>query len=277
MNNRTFLLCMMGLFILFTGCTQRHEGEIQPPYSSSTAKGKNYTDVEKVFKKSGFDNIQLEKVEDLIFGWLNEDGEVKEVSIDGETEFTTSKWFPQDAEVVIRYHTFPARDDAEAPGESTKSENVTPAANNAEENPVSPDDANATTDNTKDALSYTTNDSAAAKKGDTGIYAYKSRGGSYTIYYIIDFDEGYVYRFVDGNGDGTCDRVKIESGTLNDVAIITYHAGSDSWSYGMHFKWKNQPDHLVVQDEYGYEDDYYNTNLRNALEIRDTKQIFDYS
>ena len=66
------------------------------------------------------------------------------------------------------------------------------------------------------------------------------------------------------------------SGDLNSVLIITYHDGEDTWSYGLHFKWKNQPDHLVVQDEDGFDWDYYTTNLKDALALRDKKTIYNY-
>ena len=128
----------------------------------------------------------------------------------------------------------------------------------------------------KNRTSYSTNDKDTAKNGDKGVYAYSSKGGSYKIYYIIDFDEQYVYYFTEGNGESTCEKVKMDSGTLNDVLIITYHDGGDEWSYGLHFKWKNQPDHLVVQDEYGFEYDFYTTDLEDALKCRSTKTIVTY-
>ena len=95
------------------------------------------------------------------------------------------------------------------------------------------------------------------------------------IYYIIDFDEGYVYYFIDT--DTICDRVKIVSGDLNSVLIITYNEDGYKWSYGLHFKWKNQPDHLIVQDEDGYEYDFYTTDLSKALKLKESKKIIDYS
>ena len=123
---------------------------------------------------------------------------------------------------------------------------------------------------------YTSVDYETAKKGNEGVFAYRSRGGSYYRYYIIDFDEGYVYYFMEGNGDESCEKVKIVSGNLNDVVIITYHDGNDKWSYGLHFKWKKQPDHLVVQDNDGFTDDYYETDLSDALAIRDRRMIIEY-
>lgn len=121
---------------------------------------------------------------------------------------------------------------------------------------------------------FSTNDLETAKNGNSGVFAYK-KGGSYDIYYIVNFDEGYVYRFIDGNGDETCDRLKIDSGDLNSILIVTYHSGNDSWQNGLHFKWKNQPDIMILEDGYD-EYRFTTTDLDDALAIRDTKTITDY-
>ena len=124
--------------------------------------------------------------------------------------------------------------------------------------------------------SHSSNDSDIAKKGDSGIYAYVSKGRNYDIYYIINFDDGYVYKFLEGDGNDFCDKVKIESGTLNDVVIITYHDDDMEWSYGLHFNWVRQPDHLIVQDNDGFKDDFYTTDLNEALELMENKEIKEY-
>ena len=126
------------------------------------------------------------------------------------------------------------------------------------------------------AVSYSTNDLETVKQGNSGIFSYKSADGTYDIYYIIDFNEGYVYYFTDGNDNSICDRIKIDSGDLNNVLIITYHDGEDEWSYGLHYNWRNQPDHLIVQDEDGFEYDFSPTNLNEALGIKDSLSIVDY-
>ena len=126
------------------------------------------------------------------------------------------------------------------------------------------------------ALDYSTNTKDTVKKGNTGVYSYRSQCGMYYNYWIIDFDEGYVYSFSDGNGSESCDRLRIDSGDLNSVVMITYHDGGDTWSYGLHFKWVNQPDHLIMQDNDGFTYDYYTTNLDDALRIMESKTIYDY-
>ncbi len=72
------------------------------------------------------------------------------------------------------------------------------------------------------------------------------------------------------------DKLKIDYGDLNQYVKITYHDGGDVWSYGMHFKYVNIPDHMILQDNDGYEYDYYPTDLDKALMIRNRKTIIEY-
>ena len=125
-------------------------------------------------------------------------------------------------------------------------------------------------------LFYSTNDYETAQQGNTGVFSYRSEGGSYFIYWIIDFDEGYVYYFVEGNGNETCDRLKIESGDLNSRITITYHAGDEVWSEFLHFKYKNHPETLIWVDSDGFDYKFTTTDLDDALKLRDTKTITDY-
>lgn len=129
---------------------------------------------------------------------------------------------------------------------------------------------------TEESVSYSTNTSSTVKNGNSGVYSYRSRGGTYYIYYIIDFDEGCVYYFTDGNGEEPSMRTKIDSGDLNHVLMITYHDGSDVWSEGLHFKYENQPNHLIMQDHNGFTYDFFPTDLIDALALRDKKGIKDY-
>ena len=96
------------------------------------------------------------------------------------------------------------------------------------------------------------------------------------MYWIIDFDAGYVYWFTDGNGESTCDRVKIVSGTLNDRIAITWHFGGDQWTWYLHFKYVNSPVTLVVVDDDGFDVEFAATDLDDALALRETKEIKDY-
>ena len=206
----------------------------------------------KVFKDAGFTNIKTEILYDIVLGWT-EEGEVDKVSINGKTDFNRGDIFAKDASVTITYHM------------------------KEEDDPNKPEEVKDTSSEAKDeSVSYSTNTMKTVKNGNSGIYSYRSRGGQYYNYYIIDFDEGYVYYFTEGNGDTSCDRLKIQSGDLNDKVIITYHDGGDVWSYGLHFKWKNQPDHLIMQDNDGFEFDFYTTDIEDALALKNKKTIYDY-
>ena len=230
--------------------TELADGEVKLDVAASEYKHKNYEDVAAALKLLGFTNIKYEVLYDIVLGWTD-DGEVESVSIADKTDFNRGDVFPADAEIVITYH-MPEDDDPNKTTETIPAED--------DNRPVF----------------YSTNDYETAKQGNSGVFSYKSTGGSYDIYWIIDFDEGYVYWFTDGNGDSTCDRLKIDSGTLNDKVIITYHDGSDEWSYSLHFKYVDHPETLIMVDNDGFDYKYATTDLNNAISIRDTKTINDY-
>lgn len=230
--------------------TELADGEVKLDVAASEYKHKNYEDVAAALKTLGFTNIKYEVLYDIVLGWTY-DGEVESVSIADKTDFNRGDVFPADAEIVITYH-MPEDDD---PNKTTET--------------IPAEDDNS-------PVFYSTNDYETAKQGNSGVFSYKSTGGSYDIYWIIDFDEGYVYWFTDGNGDSTCDRLKIDSGTLNDKVIITYHDGSDEWSYSLHFKYVDHPETLIMVDNDGFDYKYATTDLNNAISIRDTKTINDY-
>lgn len=69
----------------------------------------NYKDVESILIESGFKNIKYDILYDIVWGWTAE-GEVKDVTINGFSDFTYGNVFPSDAEVIITYH-MPEDDD----------------------------------------------------------------------------------------------------------------------------------------------------------------------
>lgn len=120
-------LCLSLVLILcvsLIGCGENnHDGEVKTPVESSELEGRNYEEVVKIFEEKGFTNIKTEAIHDLIFGWLTKDGEVEDVSIGGNVDYSSDKWVSANAEVIIRYHTFPENDEEE----STPPTTVTPA------------------------------------------------------------------------------------------------------------------------------------------------------
>ena len=90
------------------------------------------------------------------------------------------------------------------------------------------------------------------------------------------FHGQYVYWFTEGNGESTCDKVKIVSGTLNDKIKVTWHDDGDQWSWYLHFKYVNSPVTLIVNDHNGFATEFTTTDLDDALALRNTKTIKEY-
>ena len=84
----------------------RERGEIKATVSSGQLIGRDYSEVKRSLEKTGFTNIRLIRSEDLVWGILKKSGEVKSVSINGNTNFDSSNWFPTKAYVEITFHVF---------------------------------------------------------------------------------------------------------------------------------------------------------------------------
>lgn len=227
--------------------------------SASDYRYKDYQDIINDLHNLGFTNIKTDAVYDVYFGILVAVGESDKVTIDGNSDFKQGDTFSKNAEIIVTVH-LSYTDDPDYEGSNTSTSTKPPAITTTE----------------TQSLYYSTNDKETAKDGNTSVYSYKSKGGKYNIYYIIDFDEGYVYRFIEGNGDETCDRLKIESGDLNKGIIVTYHDGDDVWSNGLHFKRQKTVEILILEDNDHFETEFYCTNLNDALKLRDKKKIIDY-
>ena len=86
--------------------TDYSEGEIKISSTSKQFKGGNYQTVQKKLTDLGFQNIEFSLIEDLIIGFLTEDGEVEKVTVNGHEDYTASSTFAPAAKIVIYYHTF---------------------------------------------------------------------------------------------------------------------------------------------------------------------------
>ncbi len=85
------------------------ENQAKTPQSASEYKYENYVDVINSLTSAGFDNIKEEVLYDIIWG-ITPEGEVKSVSIAGDTNFTRGEIFDKNAEVIVTYHMLQADD-----------------------------------------------------------------------------------------------------------------------------------------------------------------------
>ena len=79
---------------------------VNAPMDASAYKGDNYKDVEQSFIAAGFENVQVSGMDDLVTGWITKEGSVEKIYINGNSEFSKGEKFPQDATVIISYHSF---------------------------------------------------------------------------------------------------------------------------------------------------------------------------
>ena len=203
-------------------------------------KGMSYQEAEEAFRKMGFIHFEYQTVDTDVESECDLicNIEIKEQSI-GNFDFSKGDQFDSDSTVTFFYYVY--------------KKSIKPSP-----------------------VYYSSNDYETAQKGNTGVFSYKSKGGSYDVYWIIDFDEGYVYYFTEGNGNATCDKVKIVSGDLNSRIEVTWHDGSDRWTWYLHFRYVNNPLSLIVNDHFGSSIEFSATELQTALRIRQTKVIKEY-
>ena len=104
-----FLILLFSIFLseVFTSTKNPDNNEISVPIASTELTSQNYKTVVQQFEDAGFTNIKTTKIEDLITGWLIEDGEIEKVTIDGKEDFEDGDFFSSDVRVDITYHTFP--------------------------------------------------------------------------------------------------------------------------------------------------------------------------
>jgi len=92
------------IFIPVTACSSGDSyRRISPPISSSELEGKDYKDIVTRFESAGFTNVKTEAITDLVLGWLTSDGEVEDVLIAGDSDFTKDDKFDPGTPVIVRY------------------------------------------------------------------------------------------------------------------------------------------------------------------------------
>ena len=114
-NNNVFFICIGFLFLIMIVCFGLAEGseqknkpkedEIEVPFSAEELEGKNYEVVISDLENAGFTNVKEKQIKDIVVGLVKKDGEVEQVSVNGDSDFTSGTIFPDDAKVVVVYHT----------------------------------------------------------------------------------------------------------------------------------------------------------------------------
>lgn len=119
-NDRVVFICIGILFLIAAICfgiSRFYEeagkpdvNEVQVPFSSKDLKGENYEQVIIDLENAGFIEITTKENKDLVTGFITKDGSVEKVSINGDSDFEEGDIFPEEAAVVVTYHTFEDKD-----------------------------------------------------------------------------------------------------------------------------------------------------------------------
>lgn len=203
-----------------------HAGEAKTPSASSAQEGRNYLDVAEDFEDKGFTNIHFEVMDDLLFGWLTEDGEVEWVSVDGNVEYKSDEWYPADTKVVIAYHTFP---EANAPADTDVSDDVEDEPVESEPEVVEPAEPELPEVLTVDNCPELAAALAAAEPNDPAIKLLDEKYGNETI----EFD-GYIAYCTNYEDYTTIYSLLIYAGDPESARGPNFHIKrhNDSYSYG---------------------------------------------
>ena len=127
------IVCMIFSLTACGDSGSGHDGEAKTPSGSRAQKGRDYQDVELSFKEAGFTNVKSVPMGDLITGFLNKEGEVDSVTVDGDEEYSADSWVSADVEVIINYHSFPEDTETSEPEEENSNSVKTTEEDGTEE------------------------------------------------------------------------------------------------------------------------------------------------
>ncbi len=80
--------------------------EISIPYSASSLRKLNYTEMCSRLSSLGFTDIKIIPIKDLVIGLLTKNGAVEKVLVNGSNKFKKNTYFKYDADIMVYYHTF---------------------------------------------------------------------------------------------------------------------------------------------------------------------------
>ncbi|MGM0900356.1 MAG: DUF4839 domain-containing protein [Bacillota bacterium] len=122
MKKILLFLCLMVAIISISACSAEQDHNVlKVSKSSNEIVGENYQTVISELEETGFTNIETKVLDDLITGWLTKDGEIEQIEINGDTEFSTNDSFQKDSKIVITYHTFPNEEKSDTESTDDKS------------------------------------------------------------------------------------------------------------------------------------------------------------
>ena len=242
------LFIVIGLICGITSCgassKAANDGKIAIPESSSEFEGENYKDVVTRLESAGFTNIETEGLGDLITGFFHKDGDVKTVSVNGSTSYSSHQRFSPGAQIVIRYHSYSTSDESSSgDSDSATQKKVKAETDDAEDDSSESSDSAGNKDDTpqtdKENITVQNNQEFAQilAGGDSGqaieSFANKYQGRN------IEFD-GYTASVLPHDSNKTRFDYLILAGNVGGTHGPNFHF-SDVNYYDLHLTGGNVP------------------------------------
>lgn len=237
-------------------------GEVKMPDISRYG---DYRNVAKQLKDAGFINVDTVGKGDLLFGILDTENDIIEITVDGAPEFETDIWYAMDVPIVITYHSFYSSQSASSTVQVSASE---PAAESAV-----PDTASQAATQEAAASSATTSEKVVTTEEMELLMdliaddiAYVRKSGGYSTYYYISPSQGKVWTFSKGNGSQEAYVGHITDGTR--LTTYTVHYRYDpGWDEIITFN----DESMVITDAYGYETTFTKTDAETVKNLYDAE------
>lgn len=77
--------------------------ELEIPFSSKYAKGKNYEEIVKMLKDAGFTNISLSTLKDEAIFFTKTD-KIEKITVDGKSSFNEGTMFKSNVKIIVYYY-----------------------------------------------------------------------------------------------------------------------------------------------------------------------------
>lgn len=237
-------------------------GEVKMPDISRYG---DYRNVAKQLKDAGFINVDTVGKGDLLFGILDTENDIIEITVDGAPEFETDIWYAMDVPIVITYHSFYSSQSASSTVQVSASELAAESA--------VPDTASQAATQEVAASSATTSEKVVTTEEMELLMdliaddiAYVRKSGGYSTYCYISPSQGKVWTFSKGNGSQEAYVGHITDGTR--LTTYTVHYRYDpGWDEIITFN----DESMVITDAYGYETTFTKTDAETVKNLYDAE------
>lgn len=237
-------------------------GEVKMPDISRYG---DYRNVAKQLKDAGFINVDTVGKGDLLFGILDTENDIIEITVDGAPEFETDIWYAMDVPIVITYHSFYSSQSASSTVQVSASESAAESA--------VPDTASQAATQEVAASSATTSEKVVTTEEMELLMdliaddiAYVRKSGGYSTYCYISPSQGKVWTFSKGNGSQEAYVGHITDGTR--LTTYTVHYRYDpGWDEIITFN----DESMVITDAYGYETTFTKTDAETVKNLYDAE------